>query len=234
MVADGASKADMFTAHMWYQIQNYALHPFNSIAARGLTAGDEFGKSLFGAQVASGRAWEAAFKEGKLNLKSVRDGSLDSIFNSELEKVFKDGKIKGKITDADVLEGAKNITMQGDIPKTGNFIDSGFRGLQKASEESEFWNFFFPFVKAGYNSLEIAARFEPSGQMRRLIPRYNSIMKGEMGEVARQQLQSQLAFGRLWTAGSAYMAWNGMITGYNTPPGTPQTSILIPADKMDT
>ena len=225
MEADGASKADRFTAHMWYQIQNYALHPFNSIAARGMSASDEFAKSLFGAQVASGRAWEAAYKNNDWD--SLFNGSLTK---AELDKVFKDGVVNGKITDADVLEGAKNITMQGAIPETGNFVDAGFRGLSKASEESEFWNFFFPFVKAGYNSLEIAARFEPSGQMRRLIPRYNSIMKGEMGEVARQQLQSQLAFGRLWTAGSAYMAWNGMITGYNTPPGTPQTSLLIPAD----
>ena len=233
MNADGASKADMFTAHMWYQLQQYALHPFNSLASRGLMAGDEFGKSLFGAQVASGRAWKEAFEQGKFNLKAVRNGELDPLVKAELEKVFKDGKVKGKITDADVLEGAKNITMQGEIPKTGNFIDSGFRGLQNASQESEFWSFFFPFVKAGYNSLEIAARFEPTGQMRRLIPRYNAIMKGELGEVARQQLQSQLAFGRLWTAGSAYMAWNGMITGYSTPPGTPQTSILIPADNAD-
>ena len=223
--------ADRITATTAYLTKSWALHPLNSLATRGLTASDEFGKSLFGSQVAMGRAFEFAAKTNTWN-------DIGRQTQVQLNAIFRDGLRDGKIIDADVLEAAKNLTFQTSIPSgvgeyAGNPVDKGFKKLQDAADESAIWSFFFPFTKAAYNSLEATARFSPDGQIRRMIPRYNRIMNGVEGEAQRQQLQAQLSFGRLMTMGGVAFGVFGLGTGYNPPPGVPKTSILIPADNKD-
>ena len=218
--------ADRVTATAAWLTKSWALHPINSLATRGLTASDEFGKSIFGSQVAMGRAFEFAAKTGTW-------GDVGRQANVQLNNIFRDGLRDGKIIDADVLEAAKNLTFQTQIPQQGNLVDKGFKKLQDAADESAFWSFFFPFTKAAYNTLEVAARYSPDGSIRRMIPRYNNIMKGVEGEAQKQQLQAQISLGRMMTMGGVTLGVFGLGTGYNPPPGVPRTSILIPADNED-
>jgi hypothetical protein len=214
---------ERLTAEFEYNYQRWSNTAFNRNGERMLQSQDEGFKVAFASQVASGRAFQRAFEEK--NWKN-----LDKLVAEELDKIFKHGVDNGKITDREVLESAKALTYQTDIPVDGNPVDKLFLGMSNLGQSGPITKFFFPFVRASYNMLEVAARYEPSGGLVRLIPRYQKILKGEMGEAARLQLQSQVAFGRLWTASSAMAAMTGMVTGYNVPDGTPRTSILIPAN----
>ena len=227
-VKNETPQSDKVTAAMTYWLKKWALNPLNSYATRGLIATDEFGKSVAASQVATGRGFRQAFQDGDLSKTGI-------FVKGHMDTIFEDGIASGKITDADVLEVAKNIAFQSDIDKTAtaNIVDKGFTALQSAADDSAIFAFFFPFTKAAYNSLEVTARHAPIPGIRRLVPRYQRIMAGEMGEAQRLQLQSQVALGNLTLASGVTLGAMGMATGYNPPPGVPKTSILIPSNNKD-
>ena len=76
--------------------------------------------------------------------------------------------------------------------------------------------------------LESVARYEPTGALRTLHPRYKAIMDGKMGETARLQLKSQIAFGQFWALSGVGLAVTGMATGNNSG-DMPRNSFIVPA-----
>ena len=228
MAADGASNAQRFAASNWYWAQSLANNPVVSVGNRFLMAQDEMAKVIFASQVATGRAYKEAAEMGLFNPKDIQ-----RLVNSQFRNVFKDGVASGKIIDADVLDGAKGLTFQSDIPDNGNFIDNAFTGIKEAADSSAFWRMFSPFTRVSYNILEAAGRYEPTGVFRNLVPKYKAILAGEMGDVAQLQLKSQIALGRGYSMGVAGLAMFGYATGYNSG-NLPKTSFLIPAPNTET
>ena len=225
--ADGEELSmNALTAELHYNYQRWSNTPLNRNGERLLTAQDEGYKVAFASQVATGRAFQkAAQNKDWKNLKTYIDAEMESIFRHGIEN--------GKITDKQVLDAGRALTFQSNIPTDGNAIDNLFLGIQNVGGSGAIGKFFFPFVRASYNMLEVAARYEPSGALNKAVPRYQKILKGEMGEAARLQLQSQISFGRLQTAAFVMAAAGGMATGFNVPDGVPRTSILIPANNKD-
>ena len=229
--AKGASKMEWATAWLNYSHQSLANLPIQTYASRALLATDEWAKTAFAGQLATGRAWK---KAAELNLKH-NDPAFKQLVQDEMKKVFKDGVATGKIVDSEVLEGAKYMTMQSSIPSNGNVIDQAFYNLDKAASESAFWNFASPFTKVSYNTLEqsgrvLAGSLPVGGEwLLSRIPRYQKIISGEMGEVAQLQLKNQMAFANKWAYGIGGLATMGLMTGNNPPAGMPRTSFIIPA-----
>jgi hypothetical protein len=209
-----------------YTFQTWANNPLNSAAARLLMASDEATKALFASQVATGRAYQRAAQKGAWD-------QIETFVKEEFHKVFKEGVTSGKIIDAEVLEGAKHLTFQSDIPIDGNVVDNLFQAVKQGADTSAVMKFFTPFTRVSYNILETAGRYEPTGVLRTFVPRYKSILNGDLGDVAKLQLQSQIALGRFTAMSTVGLAWAGLVTGYNS--GTlPKTSFIVPMPGSDT
>ena len=226
----GATPMEWATAWVDYTRQKLANLPVQTYAARALQATDEWAKTAFAGQIATGNAWA---KAKDLNL-AKNSSAFKQLVQDEMKAVFKDGVATGKITDAEVLEAAKRLTMQTPIPQDGNVIDKAFYNLQEAAADSAFWNFASPFTKVAYNTLEQSGRVlagsMPGGEwLLTRIPRYQKVLSGELGDVAQQQLKSQLAFSQMWAYSVAGLATTGLVTGNNPPAGMPRTSFIIPA-----
>jgi hypothetical protein len=224
---ENASFADKLGAHMSYLWQQAANHPVMGLPGRTLMAGDEATQAIMASQYATGRAYKYAAAQKDW-------GNLDKLIKREFDKVFADGLKLGKITDADVLAAAKRSTFQADIPEDGNFIDQAFLGLKEATDQSAVFKFFFPFPRMMYNALESTGRVGSGvvpmlGQKAmELIPRYKAIMAGEMGDIAKIQLKSQMAMGQLTAMSAVAWAAMGGLTGNNSQT-LPKTSFIIPA-----
>ena len=221
----GAGWAEKFNASMSFHFQSLMNHPMVGIGNRFLTAQDDMAKTMFASQVATGRAWKFAAETDTWDI-------INHHVNTQMRNTFKNGVKQGKITDPEVLAGAEALTFQSPIPSNGNFIDQAFLSLKTSADSSAFWRFFVPFTRVSYNILETAGRYEPTGLMHRLVPRYRMILAGEMGDVAEMQLKGQIAFSRLWTASIVTAASMGYVTGNNS--GTmPQRSFIFPANNKD-
>ena len=221
---------EMAQAWVSYTRQKIANKPIMSVAARALLAQDEFAKTAYGAQVATGRAWKEAAER---NLKR-NSPEFKQLLQDHMKEVFRDGIATGKIIDEEVLEGAKSLTFQTSIPSEGNLVDKAFYALQQGAENSAFWNWVSPFTRVTYNTMEqggqmLAGSLGPAGKwLLTRIPRYKSIMAGEMGDVAQMQLKSNLAFAQHWMFAAGALGTMGFATGNNPPPGMPKRSFIIP------
>ena len=220
----GATQMEILGAHMSHWSRSAANHPLVHAPGRLLMAADEWTKTIAANQVAVGRAYKEIAELGIKDPKQV-----NRIIDRHVSMVFRDSVKSGKIVDADVLNLAKNLTFQSEIPLNGNFVDNAFLGIKQAADNSGFWKFVSPFTRVSYNILETTARYEPTGAFRALAPKYKAIMAGEMGETAALQLKSQIAMGRTWSLMAALGAASGMVTGVNSG-NKPKQSILIPAD----
>ena len=221
----GAGWAEKVNAAMSFHFQSLMNHPVVGIGNRFLTAQDDMAKALFASQVATGRAWKYAAETDTWDI-------LNHHVQTQMRNTFKGGLKDGKIVDAEVLAGAESLTFQSDIPTNGNLIDQAFLSLKNSADNSAFWKFFVPFTRVSYNILETAGRYEPTGLMHRLVPRYRMILNGDMGDVAELQLKGQIAFSRMWTASVATAAAMGNVTGNNS--GTmPPRSFIFPANNKD-
>jgi hypothetical protein len=208
-----------------YGFQSFANQPINSVATRLLMASDEATKSLFASQVATGRAYKIAAETNSWD-------KIDDLIRVQFKRVFKDGVATGKIVDAEVLEGAKQLTFQGDIPTDGNVVDNLFLAVKQGADTSAVMKFFTPFTRVSYNILETAGRYEPTGLLARFMPRYKKILNGELGDVAQLQLKSQMALGRYTTMTIAGLSMLGLTTGYNSG-SLPKTSFILPVPGTD-
>ena len=206
-----------------YNYQRWSNNPVNRYASRLLMAADDGFKVAYASQYATGKAYMEAWANADMK-------NLDTYINGQMRNVFQDGVESGRITNANVLDAAKNFTFQQDIPINGNAIDDLFLGAKSFADKGGIaGKAFFPFVRASYSILETSARYEPTGLITRMIPRYRAILDGKMGDAARLQLLSQQSFGKLWCGSMVGVAMFGGMTGHNTPAGVPKTSFLIPA-----
>ena len=230
LAADNASAAVRFGHHVNHLRRVMSNHPLTHSANRLLTAQDEMAKVVFASQVATGRAFQDASSNG---IKGWQNINL--IVDKHLSEIFEDGVRTGKITQGDVLEAAKHLTFQGDIPQSGNFVDNLFLGMKTATDNSAVWKFFSPFTRLGYNTLEAAGRTlagsVPGGSaaLQAMVPRYQKIMAGEYGEALRLQLKSQFAFGQSLSIGATFLAFNGYMTGNNSGK-MPRRSFIVPSN----
>ena len=230
LVAKGAGPQEEFGAFVWYATQTMANHPFTHAGMRALTGMDDAIKSVYGSQIATGRAFRKAVNNDDM-IAGLHN--IESLVNDEFNKVFLDGTRTGIITDTEVLEAAQRVTFQNKIPYgSKNPFTNAFRAMQNASDQSAIFKFFTPFVRVTYNTLESTVRHSLVG-----IPGftnlpyakvYGEILAGDMGAVAQQQLKSQIAWGRMWGASIAYLAWNGSITGSQVQ-NMPKNSFIVPS-----
>ena len=222
LTRDGAGEMQKFNLAMVYQLNNTALHPVTQVPMRSLTATDSGLGLVIGNQKAYGRAFANWSQNG---------GKLDELIPQEMDKIWSDGVKYGSFKDTEVAMGVRELMLQNDIPTNGNFVDSAFAALDTASKDSAFFRIFNPFVRLSYQSLETAARYSLLSipGVTEALPKYKKILAGEMGQVAQQQLESQIAFGRLSSMSIAGIAYQGGSTGHNPPNGLPPTSFIIPA-----
>jgi hypothetical protein len=242
MVRDKVPAWEQMTAKLMYWRQKMSHMPGMDIAMRGLLATDEWGKTVFAAQVATGRAYQQAADAGWKIPRRLKDGTpeFQSLIQDSLNEAFTDGR-RSMIRDPEILEGAKRITFQSDIPSGGNIIDQAFKGLDDAAKDSVFWNWVSPFTRVSYNTLEaggilLASSVPVVGKkaLVELIPRYKKILAGEMGEIAQMQLKSDIAFGEYTAYLWGGLASLGMMTGQQPPEGLPRTSFIIPSPLTET
>ena len=206
-----------------YNYQRWSNNPVNRYAARLLMAADDGFKVAYASQYATGKAYMEAWANADMK-------NLNTYIDGQMRNVFQDGVESGRITNANVLDAAKNFTFQQDIPINGNVVDDMFLGAKAFADKGGIaGKAFFPFVRASYSILETSARYEPTGLITRMVPRYRAILDGKMGDAARLQLLSQQSFGKLWCGSMVGVAMFGGMTGHNTPDGVPKTSFLIPA-----
>tara|TARA_R100000406_G_scaffold36680_1_gene24260 strand:- start:1069 stop:2709 length:1641 start_codon:yes stop_codon:yes gene_type:complete len=227
------------------------MHPVVQAGTRFLTAQDQMLMITKAHQEASARGFVKAFDDGKIKGFGDKE-TVANYVTHELDKIFEDGIRHGVITDGEVLEAAKGITMQRSIPTAAEvaqyrpegtiagkvaFSDSAFRALDRASKDDKLFRYFNPFVRVGYNFNDQIARgmygHLSAVGMGDLFPRYQAILRGEMGPVAEMQLKSQVAYTRLAFMGNVGMALNGLSTGYNPPEGLPRESFIVPAPWTD-
>lgn len=230
MNKEGAGMKDKMFARLHYLRQKMALMPGMDVAARALLAQDEWAKTVYAGQIAAGRAWQEAADAG------WERGSkeFESLVQDHLKDVFKTDARSG-ISDPQVLEGAKRMTFQAEIPKNGNVIDKAFKGIETAAKDNEFWGWVSPFTRVTYGTLEqggvLLFGSVPGGKqaLAELIPRYKKTLAGEFGDVAKLELEGSLAFAQYWSYGVAALGAAGMVTGQNPPEGLPRTSFIVPA-----
>ena len=202
-----------------------------NLPQRALQSLDQSNITMVGNMEAMARAFVKATEDGKFttNLKDYVDASQGTI--------FEDGLKTGRITDGSVLEAAKGITFQKDIPigDDANFADNIFSAISEASNMSGVIKWYAPFVRVSYNFMDKIAMAEPSGLLTKLVPRYRKILAGELGEPLQMQLKSGIAFSRLTLMGMGGMALNGNLIGHNPPPGMEKyrQHFVFPYDNED-
>ena len=240
LARDNAPLNERIYARMMYLRQKMAATPIMDLANRGLMAQDEWAKTINASQYATGRAWKQAAEAGWGNFRTLGNNTtpeFQSLIQDSFNEAFKDGTPRSGILDPQILEGAKRITFQRQIPTSGNQVDKAFLALSDAAEGSMFWQWVSPFTRMSYETLEQAgimlAGSIPMGVGRKalveLIPRYKKTLAGEFGPVAQMQLKSDMAFAEVWSYGIGGLAAMGMMTGHTPPEGMPKTSFIIPA-----
>ena len=221
----GIQSFPLHIAHWWRTAGN---HPLVHAPGRLLMAGDEWTKSVTANQVAIGRAYKEIAEKGITDLKLRQE-----VIDKHIKNVFRGSVRTGKIVDADVLSVAQHLTFQSAIPtEGGNAVDAAFSAINQAAQTSGFWKFVSPFTRVSYNILETTARYEPTGVFRAVVPKYQKILSGGMGETAQLQLKSQIRFGQAWASMAVLGAGTGFITGVNSG-NLPKQSFIIPANNED-
>ena len=230
-----ANSGDRFAAWLNHQTRLLAFHPWSNVATRGLTAGDEAGKVIYGAQVATGRAYQFASQTG--TWKDVKRQ-----IEVQMNNVFRNGDTMNKIIDGDVLDEAKRLFFQSDIPVDGNAIDKLFKATENAVADSGIFRIFNPFPRLYYNIMEQSGRFlfqeallgVPMGNGKYLggFQRYRDIYNGSEGALAEMTLKSQFALSKVLMGSAVTMAAFGGMTGANSG-NMPKQSFIIPFNNKE-
>ena len=244
---EGGSKTEIAKVHINYWIQMAAYNPYTNFAKRFLIAQDDAANVVVGHQEATGRAFVKAWEDGVFDLRvnpknlfkkgeqAIQQGKqLEQLVRKELGTIFQDGITHGRLIDEGVIQRAKNLTMQENIP-TGKYatpVDNFFKGLEQQSQNAFIATYFMPFARLSWNFLDTLGRsvyaLDPTGLIEKSVPRYKAIISGEMGEVAEMQLKSQVAFTRMFVMSQAGLALTGNLTGNYPPDGMPKNSWIIP------
>jgi len=244
---EGGNKTEIAKIHINYWMQMAIYNPFTNFAKRFLIAQDDAANVVVGHQEATGRAFVKAFEDGVFDLKinpknlfkkgeqAIQQGKqLEQYVRQSMGNIFEDGVTHGRLIDEGVIQRAKNLTMQENIP-TGKYAtppDNFFKGLEQTSKNAFIETYFMPFARLSWNFLDSLGRsfyaLDPTGLIEKSVPRYKAIISGEMGEVAEMQLKSQVAFTRMFVMSQAGLALTGNLTGNYPPDGMPKNSWIIP------
>ena len=244
---EGGNKTEIAKIHINYWLQMAIYNPYTNFAKRFLIAQDDAANVVVGHQEATGRAFVKAYEDGVFDLKinpknlfkkgqqAIQQGKqLEQYVRQSMGNIFEDGVTHGRLIDEGVIQRAKNLTMQENIP-TGKYatpVDNFFKGLEQNSQNAFLQTYFMPFARLSWNFLDTLGRslyaVDPTGLMEKSVPRYKAIISGEMGEVAEMQLKSQVAFTRLFVMSQAGLALTGNLTGNYPPDGMPKNSWIIP------
>lgn len=244
---EGGNKTEIAKIHINYWIQMAAYNPFTNFAKRFLIAQDDAANVVVGHQEATGRAFVKAFEDGVFDLKinpknlfkkgeqAIQQGKqLEQYVRQSMGNIFEDGITHGRLIDEGVIQRAKNLTMQENIPqgKYATPVDNFFKGLEQQSQNAFIATYFMPFARLSWNFLDTLGRsiyaVDPTGLVEKSVPRYKAIISGELGEVAEMQLKSQVAFTRMFVMSNVGLALTGNLTGNYPPDGMPKNSFIIP------
>jgi len=244
---EGGNTTEIAKVHINYWIQMAAYNPFTNFAKRFLIAQDDAANVVVGHQEATGRAFVKAYEDGVFDLKinpknlfkkgeqAIQQGKqLEQYVRQSMGNIFQDGITHGRLIDEGVIQRAKNLTMQENIPvgKYATPVDNFFKGLEQQSQNAFIATYFMPFARLSWNFLDTLGRsvyaLDPTGLIEKSVPRYKAIISGEMGEVAEMQLKSQVAFTRMFVMSQAGLALTGNLTGNYPPDGMPKNSWIIP------
>jgi hypothetical protein len=244
LTRENATDWQKLQAQVFYNYQLAGLSPKLQLPNRLLTAIDQAAITAVGNSEAMAQGMVKAFDDGVTDPKSIQD-----YIKFSTESVFEDGIKTGRVRRGDVLEAAKQITFQADIPmgdavynlpksnlaqKAGGLVESladgTFKQVELASKNSAVLGYFNPFVRVNYGFLDKVAQMEPTGYLASLIPRYRAIIAGQMGPSKQMQLKSGIAFTRLQLMAFGGMALSGGIIGKITPAGMEefQDHFIIP------
>ena len=226
------SSNEFLSSWLSYTRQKVANSRFMTAASRALLATDQFAQTVHASQIATARAWKEAADTG-LQRNSPE---FKRLVQKHYKKVFKDGLTTGKIVDGEVLEASRRMTFQSEIPDD-NWLDRGFKGFSEMASNNAMFNYISPFTRMTYHVMAqggemLLGSVPVAGRpiLRNLADRYKKTLDGELGEVAKQELQSRLALAQTWSIGVAGLATAGFSTGFNPPEGMPRTSFIIPVN----
>ena len=244
MTRENASDMDKMLAGFNFQLQRAGLSPQIQIFNRALTALDQSAITAVGNSEAMAQGMVKAWEDGVTNPKGIQ-----AYIKASTESIFEDGLKNGRVKRADILEAAKSITFQADIPMgdatynvlnktipqkigagTAGAVDTLFKQVELGSKNSAVLNYFNPFIRVNYNFLDVVAMKEPTGFLASVVPRYRAIISGQMGEAKEMQLKSGIAFTQLMLAGFTGIAMQGGMQGKNPDPGMEEyvDSFIVP------
>jgi hypothetical protein len=225
LIRENAPEWQKVRAGINYNLQLAGLNPKLQLPNRILTALDQSAITAVGNSEAVAQGFIKAFDDDKMD-------ALGAYIDASTRSIFEDGIKTGRVQRGDVLEAAKQITMQADIPMgpDANLADNAFKQIELAGKNSGVIGFWNPFVRVNYGFLDKVAQMEPTGFLTNVVPRYRSIIAGEMGEAKEMQLKSGIAFTRLMLASFGGIALAGGGIGKNAPAGMEEykDSFIIP------
>ena len=203
-------------------------NPFVKYSQNAMGAGDAFARTVIGRMEMRARAARKLIDEGK-DLNDIKKLSLQYEENFRNEIFSKNAEGRYVVTDA----AAK---MAGDEAAMTRALQGNLAGLEKVSD-IKFMKAFFPFVRTGFNALEIAFEHTPA---QRLMTRRNDIMKGinlekygirpeDLGQ-AQALLQGREAMGTVIIGMATVAALSGNMTG--DPPMDKETRDLMKNKKI--
>ena len=203
-------------------------NPFVKYSQNAMGAGDAFARTVIGRMEMRARAARKLIDEGK-DLNDIKKLSLQYEENFRNEIFSKNAEGRYVVTDA----AAK---MAGDEAAMTRALQGNLAGLEKVSD-IKFMKAFFPFVRTGFNALEIAFEHTPA---QRLMTRRNDIMKGvnlekygirpeDLGQ-AQALLQGREAMGTVIIGMATVAAISGNMTG--DPPMDKETRDLMKNRKI--
>lgn len=252
LIRENAPEWQKVRAGINYNLQLAGLNPKLQLPNRILTAVDQAAITSVGNSEAVAQGFLKAYDDDKMD-------ALGAYIDASTRSIFEDGIKTGRVQRGEVLEAAKQITMQADIPMgnadykvpannwTGlagaargiaqgaaggaaGATNTAFKQIEQAGKNSGVIGFWNPFVRVNYGFLDKVAQMEPTGFLTNLVPRYRSIIAGEMGPALEMQLKSGIAFTRLMLASFGGIALAGGVIGKNAPAGMEdfEDSFIVP------
>jgi len=159
-----------------------------------------------------------------------------NFYDLKKKALGKSGDIFKGIRDPDLLEAAKTVTFQREIPRgaEANIIDNAFAAVEKAADESAIWKFFAPFARISWDFLDqvamsgVGAIPVVGGKVAGAInPRYAKMLSGEMGPAIQMQAKGSMAAAQMFILFAVWQSVKGNMTGKQSG-NMPKDSFVVP------
>ena len=188
--------------------------PWVKYSANAMGAGDAFARTIIGRQYMAQRAARAALDEG-IDPKNIKD------FVRKKEELFRK-EIFVKNKDGMWIVSDKAAALAGDEAAMTTALEGAIQGFEKIANIPGL-RAFFPFVRTGFNYLDVTFQHTPVGLFRKKYrdltakggPR-NLEQYGIRPEDVAQEValaEGRIAVGSMATLGIAFAGLSGNITG---------------------